>query len=638
MTKTIKRAAAALLALAIAAGTIPVEFGAKGLLTVNASAEAGDITEVDTEKEKTEEGSEEVPEEPVIAPNTFYTVEEFNAAEPGTNPTLKLQENCNGTITVTRDDGIIDLNGFTITGYLNLQNRNGSLIVKNGSVGWLDDTPGNCSDYTYPVILINVTVYNTVFGGNRKFYYVGNTTVRSFGWESGSFEAADITGFNAIADPVAKEGLVYNGEPQLLIDDSSFKGTFGIVPTADEEQRYFTYYFTSDEQESDTYEAGTVEDGVINTECEPLYAADAGEYTVYYIWNCDGEYEDGVGANSFTVTIEKAVPEVTAPTANELTYNGEAQELVTAGYSTFGKLSYSLDGENFSEEIPTATAAGKYTVWYKVEETNNWEASEADSIEVTVDHLYTKHEKADATCTEDGAKEDYWTNELGEFFSDEKGKNEIDSSVVIPAKGHKYDTKAPVWTWTERENGFDVSVQFKCKTCGDTEEVKAEVKSEDDGKQTTYTATAVFGEKTYTDTKSVDDTYTVIVKGGTVAEGEKDVYLYDDQIVLKAEDTPAFAGWYIDSELVSTEQSYCLAVTGDTEIEAKYDDNFILGDVNSDGKINITDLSKVAAHVKGKRMLTADQIRRADINRDGTVNVTDMTKIAAHIKGKKLIK
>ncbi|SEL20542.1 dockerin type I repeat-containing protein [Ruminococcus albus] len=562
MTKTIKRAAAALLALAIAAGTIPVDFGAKGLISVAASAGSEDITEVGIEKEKTEE-------EPVIAPNTYYNYAEFNAAEPGSKPTLVLQENYNGTMTITRDDGIIDLNGFTITGYLNLQNQNDVIIVKNGSVGWLDDTSGVCTAFTQPVILINVTVYNTAFGGNRKFYYLGNTNVRSFSRESGEYEPADSTGFNAIADPVAKEGLVYNGEDQLLIDDSSFKGTFGVVPSEDE--RYFTYYFTRGEQESDTYVAGTVEDGVINTECAPLYAADAGEYTVYYMWDCDSECDGGVGANSFTVTIDKAVPKVTAPTANKLTYSGKAQELVAAGSSSVGKLSYSLDGKTFSEEIPTATAAGKYTVWYKVDETSNWEASEVGSIEVTVDHLYTKHEKTDATCTENGAKEDYWTNELGEFFSDNKGENKIDSSVVIPAKGHDLDTKALVWVWTETENGFDASVQIKCKTCGDIEDVKAEVKSEDNGKQTTYTATAVYGGKTYTNTKIVDNTY-------------------------------------------------------------------ILGDVNGDGKINITDLTKVAAHVKGKKMLNADQIRRADINGDGSVNITDLTKLAAYVKGKKLIR
>ena len=62
------------------------------------------------------------------------------------------------------------------------------------------------------------------------------------------------------------------------------------------------------------------------------------------------------------------------------------------------------------------------------------------------------------------------------------------------------------------------------------------------------------------------------------------------------------------------------------------------GDVNGDGKINATDLTKVAAHVKGKKLLNEEQQKAADVNEDGKINVTDITNIAAHIKGKKTIK
>ena len=62
----------------------------------------------------------------------------------------------------------------------------------------------------------------------------------------------------------------------------------------------------------------------------------------------------------------------TAPAALTLTYNYEAQALVSAGTITAvgatddSKLQYSLDGVNFSDEIPTATDAGAYTVSYYV--------------------------------------------------------------------------------------------------------------------------------------------------------------------------------------------------------------------------------------------------------------------------------
>ncbi|SFC42936.1 dockerin type I domain-containing protein [Ruminococcus albus] len=82
--------------------------------------------------------------------------------------------------------------------------------------------------------------------------------------------------------------------------------------------------------------------------------------------------------------------------------------------------------------------------------------------------------------------------------------------------------------------------------------------------------------------------------------------------------------------------------TLDTEaecVEAVIDENSSsLGDVNNDGKINVTDITKIAAHVKGKKLLKNDEFIRADVNKDGKITVTDITKVAAHVKGKKLLK
>lgn len=63
----------------------------------------------------------------------------------------------------------------------------------------------------------------------------------------------------------------------------------------------------------------------------------------------------------------------------------------------------------------------------------------------------------------------------------------------------------------------------------------------------------------------------------------------------------------------------------------------LVGDVNGDGKVNVTDITKIAAHIKRKKLLDAQAKKRADVNNDGNINVTDITKIAAHIKGKKLL-
>ena len=56
------------------------------------------------------------------------------------------------------------------------------------------------------------------------------------------------------------------------------------------------------------------------------------------------------------------------------------------------------------------------------------------------------------------------------------------------------------------------------------------------------------------------------------------------------------------------------------------------GDVNGDGKIDVTDLSKVAAHIKSIKTLTDSEMAMADASNDGKIDVTDLSKIAAHIK------
>ncbi|SFC60459.1 CAP domain-containing protein [Ruminococcus albus] len=58
-------------------------------------------------------------------------------------------------------------------------------------------------------------------------------------------------------------------------------------------------------------------------------------------------------------------------------------------------------------------------------------------------------------------------------------------------------------------------------------------------------------------------------------------------------------------------------------------------DINGDGKINVTDLVKMAAFVKGKRTISASAQKKADLNSDGKVNVTDLVMQAAFIKGGK---
>ena len=84
--------------------------------------------------------------------------------------------------------------------------------------------------------------------------------------------------------------------------------------------------------------------------------------------------------------ITKATAAATqAPSASELTYDGTAQALVTAGTTDDGKFVYSLseDGQ-YSETIPTGITAGEYMVWYYVQGDNNHDDSAKSFVKVVI--------------------------------------------------------------------------------------------------------------------------------------------------------------------------------------------------------------------------------------------------------------
>ena len=76
---------------------------------------------------------------------------------------------------------------------------------------------------------------------------------------------------------------------------------------------------------------------------------------------------------------------VTAPTAKTgLEYTGEAQELIVAGTVSVGTMQYKVGEREWSENIPTATNAGTYTVEYKVVVDGNYNEPQGGSVEVVI--------------------------------------------------------------------------------------------------------------------------------------------------------------------------------------------------------------------------------------------------------------
>ena len=154
--------------------------------------------------------------------------------------------------------------------------------------------------------------------------------------------------------------------------------------------------------EGATVKYGTT-NGTYNLTAAPTYT-NAGTYTVYYQVTKTG-YTTVTGNK--TVTIGKAAPIVVAPTAKKLQYTGKAQELVGAGSATGGTMLYSLDGKNYSEAIPTGTAAQEYTIYFKVVGDDNHIDVEATSVTTIIVDDSTKYDLwiGDTQVTERNCKD-----------------------------------------------------------------------------------------------------------------------------------------------------------------------------------------------------------------------------------------
>ena len=114
---------------------------------------------------------------------------------------------------------------------------------------------------------------------------------------------------------------------------------------------------------------------------------DAGTYTIRATVAETDDYADGVATADFTIAAaDIAAIDITAPTANTLNFTGQAQALIVAGSVAggIGTMQYSLDGTNWSTDIPTGSAEGDYIVYYKVVGDGNHNDVAAKSLKVTI--------------------------------------------------------------------------------------------------------------------------------------------------------------------------------------------------------------------------------------------------------------
>ena len=170
-------------------------------------------------------------------------------------------------------------------------------------------------------------------------------------------------------------------------------------------------------------------------------AKNAGKYKVWYQVTSTNEFYKSY-VDYVNVEIAKSAPTVTAPTAKTgLRYTGKAQELVEAVEVDGGTMNYSLDGNSWSVDIPTATKVGEYKVWYKALGDANHKDTEAAFVTASIGGGIAKVTVPDGAVIEgQEATEGVYKLECGKtytIYSDESLEPSITDGLDITTQRNK---------------------------------------------------------------------------------------------------------------------------------------------------------------------------------------------------------
>jgi hypothetical protein len=330
----------------------------------------------------------------------------------------------------------------------------------------------------------------------KKLDNVGKYTITPGGLTADNYDIKFVAGtLNvgkadvSVTAPVANEKLVYSGSAQELVAAGSTNfGTLlysldnkdysAEIPAAADASAYTLYYKVAGSDNWNAFDAKKVEvsiaqapltitakdKGIIYGD-EPAndgveYSGFIGDETAsvlggkltysydYKKLDKAGKYAitpSGLTASNYEITfipgtlnVGKADVSVVAPVANEkLVYSGKAQELVSAGSTDYGTLLYSLDGKDYSAEIPAAADASAYTVYYKVASSDNWNGVDAETVEVSI-------AKADVSVKAPVAKEKLvYSGKAQELVS--AGSTDY-GTMLYSLDGKKFSEKIPTAT------------------------------------------------------------------------------------------------------------------------------------------------------------------------------------------------
>ena len=156
--------------------------------------------------------------------------------------------------------------------------------------------------------------------------------------------------WNVLQEPTAKTNLKYTGEPIELVTPGIVEGATMYYTVLDSNYNYVVYYSTD-----------------IPT------ATEVGTYKVYFEVPETDNYELYEDIVNVTIAKGDIVLDKDPTAIDNLVYSAQAQNLIEPG-SIQGKTIYYKLGEDgeYSENIPSATEVGIYTIYYKVDGDENY--------------------------------------------------------------------------------------------------------------------------------------------------------------------------------------------------------------------------------------------------------------------------
>ncbi len=312
-----------------------------------------------------------------------------------TNPTVTLSQNSfkydgsehKPTVTVTDDSGnVIPAGEYTATYSNNINVGTATVTIKNKGTNYQLDTTATFQivDGSQPILTITGKRDSVVYGDTLYLGATGGTG--AVAWSSSDPNVAAIDSSTGVVTTKKSGSVTITATSGSLTDTWTFtvapKPVTAVVIAAEKP------YDGKPDAQLTVILSGLAAGDSVDTVTATGHFMDANAGTNKTVMIDSLTIPDGV-KEKYTVTapatttgtISPAAAEVTnAPEAVPgLTYTGSPQALVTGGTADGGNMMYSLDGGDYSYNLPTAADAGSYTVWYKAAATDG---NHTDSVPV----------------------------------------------------------------------------------------------------------------------------------------------------------------------------------------------------------------------------------------------------------------